>query len=371
MSRIPPASIRLTSQTFHSPFVGTSVFYYNTQLKQNLTLQKAIQKLGKNLEFLTNPTRRRTLSVLQSGLLPISTQLRAKQMLTLQFIQSHYWFTRKTMNCAQLFGFSSHSEAPSLQIIQRLCHDRGRSPLSDPSSSPRASPLGFALPKWVSTLYKRPILAHSPLSETLFMLLCIRQIIGKTFHEKSRELVTKCGNKKKILTSPLGTPLKSGLKRNVIHYTYHFFEQLNLEKTLAFDNYYHYPRVSVNRPAYDREDPPEGKDPLEQRLKVDHLTHQVKNNLSPRLLVCHHFNSPILLNLFSFVEGAFAHKTWITETPTLPTGPLTFQPNETSMDTTHKIGLSRLKSAPVFELLLDLNSEGVTPTIRPTISIRL
>lgn len=118
MSRVPPIGLRISSGTQNTPFIGTSKYYYYNQLKQNLTFKKGLMMLGKQLAFPTtlhNPKANRVtkssprilwggLEIFQSGLLPISTLIKAKQYFNLQIFQSKYLFKKKVIcfGCEQL-----------------------------------------------------------------------------------------------------------------------------------------------------------------------------------------------------------------------------------------------------------------------------
>lgn len=97
MSRIPPASIRLTSGALASSTIGTSTYYYNSQLKANISLDKVTQMLGQVAGFPvdTSSKRRGAFPWLRQEILPIQAQLRAKRLFTLLLTRSHSWFSSK------------------------------------------------------------------------------------------------------------------------------------------------------------------------------------------------------------------------------------------------------------------------------------
>jgi hypothetical protein len=376
MSQLPPASLRLTSRIFNSPIIGTSSFYYSYQIKQNLSLKKAIQRVTENANFIKTVENYGNLPIIQPGILPIYTQLRAKNALNLQFFQSHYWFLTKTINCANFFVFTDHIQHPlkgkslsPIKAIQLLCA-RYDNPLTLPNKS---HPFRLPFPQTRTKSYKkfkRIQNVNPPLVESMFLIYCIRQMIAKTRHFKSKELVTKCINK---LTFHFDNTLKK--KLNLTHYyQFKFFDKINLEKMSSFSSFTscsHFPKSLVDIDELDNELRPDDQDfhHREERLRVDHLSHDVKTNFSPKLLTSFGFNAPVLLHLFYFVEGALSSQRLkplsLSEAHRRPL----FQKQKDSIAYSAKIGQIRLKTGTVFELSLDLNKKP--SRLRPTLSIRL
>lgn len=100
MSRIPPASMRLSSGTLNYVFIGTSHYFFINQLKQNLALQHTF-RLSQHLFYnYARITKKKRKPVVHPCVLPIYTQLRAKKYFNLQFNQSQSWFLEKAQSGA-------------------------------------------------------------------------------------------------------------------------------------------------------------------------------------------------------------------------------------------------------------------------------
>ena len=100
MSRIPPASTRLSSGTLNYVFIGTSNYFFVNQLKQNLALQHTF-RCGQHLLYnYARITKRKRKPIVHPCVLPIYTQLRAKNFFNLQFNQSQSWFLEKAQSGA-------------------------------------------------------------------------------------------------------------------------------------------------------------------------------------------------------------------------------------------------------------------------------
>lgn len=100
MSRIPPASTRLSSGTLNYAFLGTSNYFFVNQLKQNLALQHALQLGGYLFYNYARFTKKKRKPIVHPCVLPIVSQLRAKKFFNLQFNQSQSWFMLKAQSGA-------------------------------------------------------------------------------------------------------------------------------------------------------------------------------------------------------------------------------------------------------------------------------
>lgn len=133
MSRIPPASVRVTCNTLDFSEIGTSVYYFTTQLKNNIALTKAIAKLGKNLGFPISALKRRlSLPQLILGVLPIYTQLRASKYYNLLLAHSHHWFSSKLFRGAQSRLLHYHNAA-AFQNTRSQCAAELKKNVSTPA----------------------------------------------------------------------------------------------------------------------------------------------------------------------------------------------------------------------------------------------
>lgn len=100
MTRIPPSCLRYTSGALGSPFVGTSSYYFERQNKQNIALHAAIKPLNRVLKMRALRCRKTEPFVLQPGLHPVYTQLKALSYVKHMLHMSHSWFKNKTLSCA-------------------------------------------------------------------------------------------------------------------------------------------------------------------------------------------------------------------------------------------------------------------------------
>lgn len=111
MSRIPPASVRLTSGLLNYNQVGASEYYFNAHLKETITHDKIIDLLGGNIGFVTTKQKIKHLPLLVMGVLPIYTKLRAKKCYDRFFIKSYDWFRAKLFRGAQSCALRYHNAA--------------------------------------------------------------------------------------------------------------------------------------------------------------------------------------------------------------------------------------------------------------------
>lgn len=109
MSRIPPASLRLTCGTLKTPFSGSSTYFFSSQLKQNLSLDAALKISAKSLPWTLKAGPKRVLKA-QQNLLPIITQLRCRRNVNFQMSLSQVFFVNKL---STLFGQNETFSAPT------------------------------------------------------------------------------------------------------------------------------------------------------------------------------------------------------------------------------------------------------------------
>ena len=100
MSRIPPASLRLTCGTLKTPFSGSSTYFFSSQLKQNLSLHAGLKISAKSLPWTLRMGPKRILKA-QQNLLPIITHLRCRRNVNFQIGLSQVFFVNKL---STLFG---------------------------------------------------------------------------------------------------------------------------------------------------------------------------------------------------------------------------------------------------------------------------
>ena len=101
MSRIPPASVRLTSALLNYNQVATSGYYFNNHLKEALLYDSIVRQLANNMGFITPSQKRKRLPLLEMGVLPIYTQLRAKMCYSRCLTKSYHWFSARLFRGAQ------------------------------------------------------------------------------------------------------------------------------------------------------------------------------------------------------------------------------------------------------------------------------
>ena len=94
MSRIPPASSRLTCGTLKTRFTGTSTYFFSSQLKHNLSLDASLKMCAKSLPWAFNVSSKRVYKA-QLCLLPMVTQLRFRRNVNFQHSLSQLFFVNK------------------------------------------------------------------------------------------------------------------------------------------------------------------------------------------------------------------------------------------------------------------------------------
>lgn len=119
MSRTPPASIRLTSGFLNYDQAAASTYYYQAHLKQGVMLDNIIRMLAKNVGFFTSRQKKKTVPQLVMGVLPLYTQLRAKQWYQRCFSKSCDWFTSKLFRGAQSSGLYYHNAVLYRQAFKK------------------------------------------------------------------------------------------------------------------------------------------------------------------------------------------------------------------------------------------------------------
>lgn len=337
MSRIPPNSVRLTSGKLNSSVVGTSSYYYSSQLKENIMVEKAMLKVGKTLNYLINEVRRGEVCVLEAGVLPIWTQLRGKRMLDIVLMESKSRFMSRRINGGGLFR-----SCEGIKGIE-LLNNR----VEEVDSSERRS------------------------LEVTFMLVCISKIIVKKKDKKSGELVGLSQNKKE-----LGVVLKERLcldkvecENSELLGDVYFLKDVEKRRNVELDHYCHYPCKKLVDELDDKLPLGVGVDDeieWSRGVRLDNITHNVKRNVIPKMLI--YRDSGVCLNVgvnvLSFVEGSFG---WNKKR----SGGFVRKNGLSLMFEKHKVGVSRVKSGAIFELLLDKGSVEESGRLRPTISIRL
>jgi hypothetical protein len=136
MSRTAPIGLRISSGTYHSPFVGSSNYFFEKQNKQNLALKKALAPLNKTLKWLSGPNKKGGLVVLQPGLMPIHAVLRLKKCLHLAYGQSHTWYTDKILayipvssrfNTPNFVNLNNNLAYDMVKTFKKLCIHRRQS----------------------------------------------------------------------------------------------------------------------------------------------------------------------------------------------------------------------------------------------------
>lgn len=102
MSRIPPASLRLTGALLNYNQVATSGYYFNNHTKEAFMYDRIVRQLAKNMGFVASAQRgRKRLPLLEMGVLPIYTLLRAKMCYSRCLTKSYHWFRTRLFRGAR------------------------------------------------------------------------------------------------------------------------------------------------------------------------------------------------------------------------------------------------------------------------------
>ena len=109
MSRIPPASVRLTSDLLNYNQVGASGYYFYAHLKETILHEKIVNMLGNNVGFVTMKQKKKHLPRIIMGVLPIYSILRAKTFYDRFFTKSYDWLRTKLFRGAQSSAVRYHN----------------------------------------------------------------------------------------------------------------------------------------------------------------------------------------------------------------------------------------------------------------------
>lgn len=110
MSRIAPFNLRLSSATLKCPVSGTSVYFFRDQLKQQLSLQHAIELTSQALKWRVLQSKPYFNRTIQHGLLPMATRLRCNWQLQNQLMQSQTFYHDKWFCIPSLMQTLNHAD---------------------------------------------------------------------------------------------------------------------------------------------------------------------------------------------------------------------------------------------------------------------
>ena len=115
MSRLPPASIRLSCGALNYSIAGSSLAYFERQLKQNLANVRAWSPSAALFYNTGRLSRIRRKLLVHSCVNPIAGPLRSRSYFELMMMQSHAWYLKKFRGACAGLGFlgSAASALPS------------------------------------------------------------------------------------------------------------------------------------------------------------------------------------------------------------------------------------------------------------------
>lgn len=113
MSRLPPASTRLSCGALNYSIAGSSLVYFERQLKQNLANVRAWSPSAALFYNTGRLSRVRRKLLVHSCVNPIAGPLRSRSYFELMMVQSHAWYLKKFRGACAGLGFLG-SAAPAL-----------------------------------------------------------------------------------------------------------------------------------------------------------------------------------------------------------------------------------------------------------------
>ena len=120
MSRLPPASVRLSCGTLNYSIAGSSLVYFERQLKQNLANVRAWSPSAALFYNTGRLSRVQRKLLVHSCVNPIAGPLRSRSYFELMMVQSHAWYLKKFRGpCADLNFPGSGTSSLSSGMVQK------------------------------------------------------------------------------------------------------------------------------------------------------------------------------------------------------------------------------------------------------------